>query len=86
MAKSAGIIPSLGCNPITQELIDWADLVIVMEPIHSQYVHTHFKCDPSKVHNLDINNKYVKNDPELIRELSTKVQPILDLEDRLLEI
>lgn len=78
-------MPSLNCNPITQELIDWADLVLVMEPIHSQYIHTHFKCEPSKVHNLDIKNKYVRNDPELIQELRIKVQPILDLEDRLLE-
>ena len=56
-----------------------------MEPIHAQHIHTHFKCNPNKVQILDIKNMYVKDDPELVRELGSKVQPILDLEDRLWE-
>lgn len=84
--KSAGITPSLNRNPVTQALIDWADLILVMELRHAQHIQTHFECDPNKINNLDIANKYVRNDPELIRELENKVRPILDLEDSLREI
>jgi len=80
---SAGIAPSPGRNHLTQKLIDWADLVMVMEPLHSEYVHTHFKCDPNKVRVLDIVNRYIRDEPELIQLLQMKVAPILDLEDRL---
>ena len=82
-AMSAGIAPSPGRNHLTQKLIDWADLVMVMEPLHSEYVHTHFKCDPNKVRVLDIVNRYIRDEPELIQLLQMKVAPILDLEDRL---
>ena len=84
--KSAGITTSPDKHPVTQALIDWADLILVMELRHAQHIQTHFKCNPNKIHNLDIVNKYVRNDPELIRELENKVRPILDLEDSLLEI
>jgi len=85
-AKSAGIMPALDRNPVTQTLIDWADLVLVMEPDHAEYIHGHFKCDPNKMRILDIGNKYVRGDPALIRELEEKALPILDMEDRLREI
>lgn len=85
-AKSAGIMPALGRNPVTQTLIDWADLVLVMEPDHAEYIHGHFNCDPNKMRILDIGNKYARGDPELIRELEEKALPILDMEDRLREI
>lgn len=84
--KSAGITTSLDKNPVIQALIDWADLIMVMEFRHVQHIQIHFKCNSDKIHNLDIANKYVRNDPELIRELQNKVQPILDLEDSLREI
>lgn len=63
---------------LTQELIDWADLILVMEPIHAHYVNTHFRCDPKKVMVLNIADRYFRDDPELIRELKQKVGPILD--------
>ena len=85
-AKSAGILPALGRSPITQALIDWADLVLVMEPEHAEYIYGHFKCDPNKMRALDVGNRYVRDDPELIRELEEKALPILDMEGRLREI
>lgn len=63
-AKSAGTALALGRNPLTQNLIDWAHLILVMEPVHSQFIHTKFKCDPNKVRVLDVSNNYVSNDPE----------------------
>jgi predicted protein tyrosine phosphatase len=76
-ARSAGIMPDPYGNLLTQELIDWADVIIVMEPIHSQYIHANFRCGTGKVHILDIADIYFRNDPELIRELLKKVPLIL---------
>jgi len=63
-------------NPLTQELIDWADLVVVMEPIHGKYIISHFQCSPDKIRILNIADKYFRDDPELVRELWRKVPPI----------
>jgi predicted protein tyrosine phosphatase len=77
-AKSAGIMPEPKGNPLTQELIDWADLIIVMEPIHSQYIHAHFKCRPDKIRILNIADRYLRDDPKLISLLRKKAPPFLD--------
>jgi len=63
---------------LTQELIDWADLILVMEPVHAYHVNGDFKCDPKKVKVLNIADRYFRDDPELIHALKTKVIPILD--------
>jgi predicted protein tyrosine phosphatase len=77
-AKSAGIMPDPQGNPLTQELIDWADLIIVMEPIHSHYIHSHFQCSPAKIRILNIADRYFRDDPELISILRMKAPPILE--------
>jgi len=79
-AKSAGIISEPGCIQLTQELVDWADLVLVMEPMHSQYIRAHFNCGSDKIRVLDIADRYFRDDPELLCILRTKVPPILDEE------
>lgn len=76
-AKSAGILPASGRNSITQVLIDWADLILVMEPKHAQYIHSRFKCDRNKVRVLNVRDNYFADDPELILELQEKIAPIL---------
>jgi len=76
--KSAGVNPVPEGNPLTQKLIDWADLILVMEPVHAEYINAQFKCGPSKVRVLNIADLYFRDDPELIRELEHKVIPILD--------
>jgi predicted protein tyrosine phosphatase len=76
--KSAGVMPEPEGTLLTQELIDWADLILVMEPVHAHYVNTHFKCDPNKVKVLNIADRFFRGDPALIRELKEKVGPILD--------
>lgn len=70
-------MPDSGGNPLTQDLIDWANIVIVMEPMHSQYIHAHFRCGPDKIQVLNIPDKYFREDPELVRELRKKVPSIL---------
>jgi len=76
--KSAGILPSSGRNPLTQKLIDWADLILVMESQHEEYIHNNFESDADKIKVLDIPDIYARNDPELIQELKKKVLPILE--------
>jgi predicted protein tyrosine phosphatase len=76
-AKSAGIMPDPRGKLLTQELIDWADLILVMEPIHSEYITSHFQCNPDKIRILNITDKYTRDDPELESVLRKKVPPIL---------
>lgn len=77
-AKSAGIMPDPNSNPLTQKLIDWADVIIVMEPTHSQYIRANFQHGTGKVHVLNIPDIYFRDDPELVRALLEKVPPILE--------
>jgi len=77
-AKSAGIMPDPPGNPLTQELIDWADVIIVMEQIHAEYIRTCFHCPIEKLRILNIRDKYPRDDPELIRELERKIPPLLE--------
>lgn len=72
-----------GRGLLTQNLIDWADLILVMEPQHADQIYLHFKCAPDKLRVLGVRNIYPKNDLELVRELQNKVIPILELEDAL---
>jgi len=64
-------------NSLTQALIDWADIIIVMEQIHAEYIQTYFQCSPEKLRILNIPDKYPRDDPELIRELERKIPPHL---------
>ena len=76
--RSAGTEPVSGGIPLTQGLIDWADLVLCMETEHAEYIKAYFKCAPSKVKVLNIADQYLRNDPRLIRELERRVIPLLD--------
>jgi predicted protein tyrosine phosphatase len=76
--KSAGTDPFFGRNRLTQKLADWADIIVVMEPYHAGQLLTHFRLKPDKVKVVNIPDRYLRNDPELIRELKAKVVPILE--------
>jgi predicted protein tyrosine phosphatase len=78
IAKSAGIMPDPTRNPLTQELIDWANVIIVMEPIHSHYITSHFQCNPDKIRLLNIPDRYFRDDPELMTLLRRKVPQLLE--------
>lgn len=77
-AKSAGIMPEPGGNLLSQKLIDWADVIIVMEPMQSQYIQTQFQRATDKIHVLNVPDIYIRDDPRLKRELLKKVPPILE--------
>lgn len=76
--ESAGTTPFPGRNPLTQQLVDWADLIIVMEPHHAEHILVHFKTNPNKIKVLNIPDRYFRNDPELIQELKKKALLILE--------
>lgn len=78
VAKSAGIEPEPEGRPLSQELVDWADLVIGMEAVHGDYVRTHFQRSSDKTFVLGIPDRYFRGDPELISELMRKVPPVLE--------
>lgn len=71
-------MPHPSGNPLTQELIDWADVIIVMEQIHAEYIQTRFHCGNEKLRILNIPDRYSRDDPELIRELERKIPPLLE--------
>jgi len=77
-AKSAGIMPGSHGNPLTQELIDWADLILVMELDHNHYIQSHFRCDPGKIRVLNVADIYFRDDPKLVAALLKKVPPLLE--------
>jgi predicted protein tyrosine phosphatase len=62
-------------SPVTPELLQWADLVFVMERAHRSKLAAKFKphLGNKRVVCLDIPDKYEFMDPELIRVLKAKV-------------
>lgn len=58
--------------------MDWADLILVMESIHGDYIRSHFQCNQDKIRTLNIPDRYFRDDPELIAVLRKKVPPLLD--------
>lgn len=78
VAKSAGIAPDPGRRPLTQELVDWADVIIVMEAAHGGFIYEHFRSGSDKTCVLNIPDRYFRNDPELISELMRRVPPVLE--------
>jgi predicted protein tyrosine phosphatase len=62
-------------NPVTPELLAWADLVFVMEPAHRTRLASKFKphLRDKRVVCLDIPDEYEFMDPELIALLKARV-------------
>jgi predicted protein tyrosine phosphatase len=65
---------------ITEKLIDWADLIFVMEKRHRERLHEKFGSvtDDKEIIILDIPDDYQYMDPELIEILEISVTPYLD--------
>ena len=76
--KSAGIRPVYGGIALSQELVDWADLVVCMEEEHRAFLEAQFNCNPEKVKVANIADRYFRDDPELVRELDRKIKPMLE--------
>jgi predicted protein tyrosine phosphatase len=76
--RSAGVY--IGAKtPLTAELIEWADVVFVMEKIHQEKLLKLFRkaANNKQLVCLNIEYKYEYMSPELIRILTDKLSPYL---------
>jgi len=66
-------------NPLTAELVEWADVIFVMERAHRTKLSRQFGSHlrKARVICLDIPDRYRFMDPELIRLLESKVARFL---------
>ena len=89
--KSAGTNSMEGRTQVSQELVDWADVVFVMNEEmegHVSHLQENFDLKETEIHNLEIKDRYFENQPELKRLLIKKVSKHIDLKeciDHLLE-
>lgn len=77
-AKSAGTEPSARIR-LTEKLLQWADLVFVMEKKHRQRIQQKFPqlVNEKEIIVLDIPDNYQFMDEELVLSLKTGVLPYL---------
>ena len=73
---SAGTDPSAG-NPVSAEVIEWADVIFVMERSHRNKVSKKFRAylKNKRIICLDIPDEFEYMDPMLIRLLEAKAGP-----------
>lgn len=66
-------------NPVTPELLRWADLIFVMERAHRSKLSARFKphLGHTRVICLEIPDEYEFMDPELVQLLGARVTPYL---------
>ena len=73
---SAGLNPDAE-TPVCSELLEWADIIFVMERAHRNRLSSKFCAfiKNKRVICLDIPDEYEFMDPALVRLLETKVSP-----------
>lgn len=81
--KSAGTAPHAVVR-VTQELIDWADIIIVMcerTDKHLTFLREHFYVNEKTIYDLDLEDfVYTQRDqPELVKVLKEKLKRYLTL-------
>ncbi len=66
-------------NPLTHDLVEWADIIFVMEKTHRNKLQQRFRASLKKarVICLDIPDEFEFMDPMLVRLLETKVSRYL---------
>lgn len=77
--KSAGTEESARIR-LTEKLVNWADIIFVMEKKHKQRIRQKFGAllATKNIIVLDIPDEYQFMDPELIDSLKTSVLPYLE--------
>ena len=63
-------------NPLTDELVEWADTIFVMERAHRSKVRNKFRnaLGPRRIVCLEIPDEYQFMDPELVGLLKARMQ------------
>ncbi|WP_439887817.1 low molecular weight protein tyrosine phosphatase family protein [Pseudomonas sp. MBLB4123] len=66
-------------NPITPELIEWADKILVMERTHREKLQKRYKAhfNGKSIICLSIPDEYEYMDPELVKILKEKIPQFL---------
>ena len=66
-------------NPLTPELIEWAEIIFVMEQTHRNKLTSKFRryLSNKRVIVLNIPDEYEYMSPELVQLLESKVTPLL---------
>ena len=78
--KSAGT--SFGApNPISAELVEWADKIFVMEEEHRGFIVQQYPGATSKITVLGIEDNYFRDDPRLKAILKEKLEPYLNSQE-----
>jgi len=75
---SAGLAPDAD-EILTPELVEWADVIFVMEPIHAVTLRRRFRSNlkAARVVCLDIADDYEFMDADLIAKLQARVAPCI---------
>jgi predicted protein tyrosine phosphatase len=77
--RSAGTAP-FAKTPLTRELLEWADRVFVMcerEDRHRTQIKLRFPGTDRPVVDLDVEDRWVRGHPELIRRVLRSLRPHL---------
>jgi predicted protein tyrosine phosphatase len=61
-------------QPLTRDLLDWADVVFVMEPYHRETIEERFPDLLKRIVVLNIEDVYYRNDPYLMNLLQRRVK------------
>lgn len=72
--KSAGLFNEY---PVTEEEIQWADAIVVMEAFQIDEIKKRFPKYKKRIVSLDIADMYVYRQPELIELLKAKIKKVL---------
>jgi len=66
-------------TPVDAELLEWADVVFVMEESHREKLNARFRpaLRNTRIVCLDIPDNFAFMDPELVRLLKAKAGPLL---------
>lgn len=65
---------------ISEDLVDWADVILVMEEEHKEAILSIKPEAEEKITVLQVPNMYLRGDPELVRTLKAKLSSHLDIE------
>lgn len=76
--KSAGLFALIKENRISKYVLDWADLIIVMEECHRSYIAEYFPEEylKKKILVMDVPDLYRHNQPELVESLRKNFKAI----------
>lgn len=67
-----------GTNPLTDETLNWADYILVMENKHHQWIKTHSRLKlGSRIKVLSIPDVYIYGEKNLVEILEEKVRPLI---------